>query len=134
MDNLLRWYREQLDEDERLAHAADGTLGGLDKDWTYQPADDTSGRVVARGFYVVILEVQGNVGEHVAAHDPRRVLQDVEADRALIADYVSAQETVDAIARPDMYDVGRAQGLEEAVRRRASAYDQRPGYLEEWRP
>lgn len=72
--------------------------------------------------------------KHAAQHDPAQVLREIEADRALIADYISAQKTVDAIAHPDMYDVGRAQGLEEAVRRRASAYDQRPGYLEAWRP
>lgn len=72
--------------------------------------------------------------EHIARHDPARVLREIEADRALIADYTSAQETVDAIDYPNMYDVGRAQGLEEAVRRRASAYDHRPGYQESWRP
>lgn len=130
MDDLVRWYGQQLDEDERLAHAADGTVGGLDKDWTYQPADDTSGRVVARGFYVVILDVQGNVGEHVAAHDPRRVLQEIAARRQAIAHY----QAVRNYAREHEAYVLAEGAVVKQIQIAASAYDQRPGYREEWRP
>ncbi|MFF7452127.1 MULTISPECIES: DUF6221 family protein [unclassified Streptomyces] len=124
MDELVEWLRAQLDEDERIARSCART------DWWEHPVNWVSAAPMHR----VALVAHDGDRRHIVEHDPARVLREIDADRALIADYVSAQETVDAIAHPDMYDVGRAQGLEDAVRRRASAYDQRPGYREEWRP
>ncbi|NUS78490.1 MAG: hypothetical protein HOV70_20140 [Streptomyces sp.] len=152
MDELVEWLRAQLDEDERIARAA--TPGpwwhNPEKQWLgpeafekydlrqgeefvgYGGPHPFTGAVASTG---PASNAQGmQDATFIAEWDPARVLREIEADRKLIADYVSAQETVDAIAHPDMYDVGRAQGLEDAVRRRASAYDQRPGYREDWRP
>jgi hypothetical protein len=65
---------------------------------------------------------------------PERVLASIEADRALLHAYEAAQKTVDAFTCPDMYDVGRAYGLEEAMQHRAVRYADHPEYREEWRP
>lgn len=118
MDELVEWLRAQLDED-----AASTADPHAERAWH------------ARGCESVpdVLYPDRETGA-CDCGVPARVLREIEADRKLVAEYVSAQETVDAIAHPDMYDVGRAQGLEDAVRRRASAYGQRPGYREDWRP
>ncbi|MEU6535527.1 DUF6221 family protein [Streptomyces sp. NPDC047000] len=121
---LVKWIREQLDEDERIARGCSGT------DWWEHPKNWVSAPQLNR----VALAVHDGDRAHILRHDPARVLRDIDADRALIAEYLAAQETVDATAHPDMYDVGRAQGLEEAVRYRALRFDARTGYREEWRP
>jgi len=115
MDELVQWFGEQLDADAR--NIADPNA------WTAWHVQDCES-LPECGYPTFTC----NCGV------PQRVLRGIEADRALIADFVAAQETVDAIAHPDMYDVGRAQGLEEAVRRRAVSFDDRPGFREEWRP
>lgn len=141
MDDLGQWLRSQLDEDERDAKARRGIFpspavlddgavclhirpgGNMAITWYRNPAEGWDDMAKLR-----------NWADTENGWTQERVLREIEADRALIADYLAAQETVDAAAHPDMYDVGRAQGLEEAMRRRASAYDHRPGYREEWRP
>lgn len=115
MDQLVQWFGEQLDADARNIADPDA--------WTAWHAEDCES--LPDGDYPTYACSCG-VAE--------RVRRWIEADRALIADYVSAQEVVEAIAHPDMYDVGRVQGLEDAVRRRAAALSDRPGYREEWRP
>lgn len=139
MDELVRWFGEQLDEIELLARAA--CWDEQSAVWTARPPRASYERYIIADYLddgVVVVTPENadadGVGRHVEAWDPARALREVDTDRALIADYVSAQEIVDAVAHPDMYDVGRAQGLEDALRRRASAYGQRSGYREEWRP
>jgi uncharacterized protein DUF6221 len=121
---LIKWIREQLDEDERIAGGCSGT------DWWEHPKNWVSAPPLNR----VALVVHDGDRAHILRHDPTRVLRDIETDRKLISDYADAHEAVDAADHPDMYDVGRAQGLEEALRYRALRFDARPGYREEWRP
>ncbi|MET9138876.1 DUF6221 family protein [Streptomyces parvulus] len=128
MDDLVQWLRAQLDEDERIAnHTGQPSTSWQNFDMRGELRDDHSRGTVA---YCPLPSTR----RHIARHDPARVLLEIDADRALLKEYASAQAAVDANAHPDMYDVGRAQGLEEAVRRRASARADRPGYQESWRP
>ncbi|MEW2567645.1 DUF6221 family protein [Streptomyces sp. NPDC047070] len=135
MDDLVQWYGEQLDEDERIAQAATSgpwnRMGQRVLDSS--PPSDRLGVGMAVGHAAASADFN-ETADHIAAWDPARVLLEVEADRRLLATYTDAQATVDAIAHPDMYDVGRAQGLKEAVRYRTLRFDSRPGYREEWRP
>jgi uncharacterized protein DUF6221 len=135
MDELVRWLGEQLDADERIARAVEDRSAPFDGQWI---ADGNSAVRTLNGHVLFYRHDSGplklGLVDHVVAHDPSRVLRETAAKRQLLDDYVSAQEIVDATAHPDMYDVGRAQGLEEAVRRRAEAYADRPGFKEEWRP
>ncbi|MFB6854898.1 DUF6221 family protein [Streptomyces sp. NPDC056341] len=132
MSDLVQWLGEQLDEDERIARAA--TRGP----WVQSGIGDYGWTVDFGhpGSSVETADTEQGLADadFIAAHNPARVLREIDADRALLGDYTAAQEIVDAAACPDMYDVGRAQGLEGAVLRRAAAFDQRPGYREEWRP
>lgn len=148
MNDLAQWLREQLDADEDAAHKAAELCGCHPPapSWSFHDGDGpTDGRILVVGEpHPTIKRKLGRrwngsydglfMAGHIVRHDPAQVLRDVEADRQLLAAYTDAQATVDAIAHPDMYDVGRAQGLEEAVRHRAVRFDQRPGYREEWRP
>jgi len=144
VDELVQWLRVQLAEDERIARAASWTDDA--NAWHAEPSpfdardsgqrwyvEDAMDDGVVSHVDPVASDDEG-VARHIAEWDPARVLRDIDADRKLIAAYTAAQETVDGIANPDMYDVGRAQGLEEAVRYRALRFDHREGYREEWRP
>lgn len=112
MEELMRWLGEQLDDDEEEARR--GYLKA-------EPIPNYDGWNKS---------TTAGLPPAVAA----RVLNDIDADRKLIGGYAEAQQIVDAYAHPDMYDVGRAQGLEEAVRYRALRYEDRPGYKDDWRP
>ncbi|MFF7190502.1 DUF6221 family protein [Streptomyces sp. NPDC008222] len=64
---------------------------------------------------------------------PERILADIEADRALLAEYelVADMDTEDA--EPE-FAYGRAVGLGIAVRHRALRFAAHPDYRQEWRP
>ncbi|MEV7796295.1 DUF6221 family protein [Streptomyces sp. NPDC087512] len=87
MDDLVQWLRAQLDEDERIACAADDSPGEVDLIWKYQPEDELGGKVVTGRGADIIYDVTTGVGEHVAEHDPSRVLREVENDREMLRQY-----------------------------------------------
>lgn len=118
MDDLVQWLTAQLDEEQGAAEDA------------LKRATTTRRRIGGQWIEDTIQPPEWRR----SAWPPARVLREIDADRALIADYVTAQEIADATTAPDMYDVGRARGLEEAVCRRATSYADRPGYKESWRP
>jgi hypothetical protein len=142
MDDLVVWLRQQLDEDERGAQAVQEAGGP----W----------------YSVHILEVNWHIGrvdaEHIALHDPARVLREVEAKR-LILDVLEEQQRrveqnnqkyVEAMRSPrggpadDLLPGikthgwtlgGRVEALEEVIKLLALPYSERPGYREEeWKP
>ena len=69
---------------------------------------------------------------------PARVLREVEADRKLIAAYMAAKADVPPV--DDWYEVadgikiGISDGLESAVKIRASRFDGHPDFRPEWKP
>lgn len=159
MDDLITWLRAVLDDDERLAREAsrsqhgDGhTLTGEhwrweepkhDQELVLDPVLDeylNQGQRVAlrsveqypsssvRGLphFVVSYaeEVRTVDAMHIARWDPARVLAQVAADRALIAE-----------CERTLSDEDHGWALAETVLRiRATAYADRPGYLEVWTP
>ena len=67
--------------------------------------------------------------EHIARFDPRRMLDDVDAKRAIIEDLSSY-----CWLWPG-HPCGRCERIGcRNLRRMASAYADQPGYREEWRP
>lgn len=137
MDELVRWFGEQLDADERFARAT--TERQPYDEWDAVGAGDDTDSRLSHWEVVGIATAKPtpaakSIAEHIARHDPARVLRDIQSDRILLAAYASAQEALDAIAHPDIYDVGRTQGLEESVRYRALRFSSRDGYREDWRP
>lgn len=67
-----------------------------------------------------------------------RELRDVEADRKLIAAYVTAREAVPPVDLwyevADGIKVGVADGLESALKIRAARWNDHPDYKPEWAP
>lgn len=126
MNDLVTWLRAQLDEDERVAQSATSGPWANDdplaRDGVFASAID--GFVVDCD-YPHMGPFAVHNATHIARHDPTRVLADVEAKRALL----------DAFDEPTTVDnVAEEEGLCRAVRIIATAYADRPGYLEEWRP
>lgn len=126
------WLRDQLDTDERLAHAAQEIFPV--PAWAAAPSDLPLHRYQeARDFQrhsLVTDDEHGSVLattpwhdgqpvlEHAARHDPAHVLATIAAHRALLA----------TLSRQP------AQLAEDLVRTLAAAYADRPGYQRTWAP
>ena len=70
--------------------------------------------------------------DHIARHDPARVLREVEAKRAIVADYADAC----AKYRADRteFRAGERFAALLAATRLAAVYADHPDYREEWKP
>ncbi|MFF7130363.1 DUF6221 family protein [Streptomyces sp. NPDC008240] len=133
MDELVRWLTACLDEDEQIARAATPGPWTVDSATYAERIDSPDGPVIAGGRWGGEASVFESTEDalHIAAHDPARVLREIDPDRQLLAMYAE-------VAANDLNDVeyahGWANALGLAVRLRASAFSDRPGYREEWRP
>lgn len=146
MNELVDWLRAQLDEDARVARAAaeghpvgswrpsepfettSGVLANADaRDVVIGPVGNWTGQVAGdhEGFGAVHV----TDAEHIARHNPARVLREVAAKRAIVDAAGWARE-----AENNDYTAGWAEGLEHSLYLLAVAYDDRPGYRDEWRP
>lgn len=132
MDDLVRWLGEQLDEDQRIAEAARGQGEGR---WHHETSYP-NGYVYDGGVQPVVYDESApspEEAEHIAAHDPARVLREIDAKRATIADYEKAIRTRDRL-EPNTSGYrhwdNRALGLLHALRHAAAVYADRPGYAE----
>lgn len=131
MDELARWLGEILDaEAEQARAAADGDSGEWfvgDKWNVYRVEDETPRDEVETNALVCWGNVKDQ-SEHIAEHDPARVLRDIEAKRDLLRLAERAHDY------PETFMNGFASALEGTLRLFAAAYADQPGYLEEWRP
>jgi hypothetical protein len=153
-EDLIDWLRAQLADDQRKAEAAtpgpwwdskvlaapghhtirggpdewrgfDGSLGGDTLPIArVEPAPDDEGGFVTN---------HDADAEHIARHDPARVLREVDSFRKIIAEYGPARpkglETQSEARHGGILDAYRA-----ALLILAAIFDDRPGYREEWRP
>jgi hypothetical protein len=145
MEDLVRWLRAQYDAEAEEARAAAEELG---PDWYY---DD--GFVLARREDDMVATgsqdfLERERGVHIAAHDPARVLRDIEAKRRTLARHCAAPVppgnewvaeypycAAHAYAGPDgstIYPVELKDCPE--LRDLAAPYADRDGYLDSWRP
>lgn len=120
MDELVRWLGEQLDEDERIAREA----GGLGWSRSEHPWDTAVAIRDSKGERVVCDEGWPSEGQevHIAEWDPARVLREIEAKRRIVDRFAWLREH------------GDTGGTEWVIPLLALAYEDRPGYREEWRP
>ena len=123
MDDLVRWLRAQLDADERIAGAAAKEYGAT---WT---PDERMGGVSSETGADVVDEPNAPY-TFIAAHDPARVLRDIDAKRKLLAECQLAEAEA---AYPDWMG-GYSSGLDYAVQLVAAEYVDREGYDPEWAP
>ncbi|WP_326739136.1 DUF6221 family protein [Streptomyces sp. NBC_01022] len=115
MDDLVQFLRARLNEDEQTARAAGDSWYG------YEPEQQ-----------IAFVSVED--ARHIARHGPARALREVEAKRQLLTEYKESAASLAAASAPDMYDVGRLQGLEIAVRATSLPYADHPDYRGDWRP
>lgn len=130
--DLVAFLRARLDETAAKARAAGAELGG---DWYY---DD--GHVLARreGDQVATGSqdyLEPERGEHIACHDPARVLADIEAKRGVLQLVTKAQEDAEfpdfLVSRPAKVML---LALEPVLQHLAMAHADHPDYRKEWRP
>ncbi|MFI2084332.1 DUF6221 family protein [Streptomyces rubiginosohelvolus] len=89
MDDLVQFLRDRLDEDEQAARAA--TWDEQSDVWTARPPQARYEQYIVADYLddgVVAVtpenaDVDG-VGQHIARHDPARVLREVEAKRRIL--------------------------------------------------
>lgn len=122
MDDLAQWCSQQLDIDERIARAV--TTEGA---WR---VGSSHGGVSVEGEGWTVAGADALDGAHIAEHDPARVLREIDAKRRIV--YL-AQHLPQLTATTDVFDNNR-DAWREVIKQLAAVYDQRPGYLEEWRP
>jgi hypothetical protein len=128
--DFVQWLRDQLDIDAARATAAAEEDG---PDWHYDGhavITRREGDLVAVGSQDFM---ESERGAFIAAHDPARVLREIEAKRQLVERYERAMEN--RRAHPDdLASAGALLALHGAVKLLALPYADRPGYREEWRP
>lgn len=132
MDELVRWLGEQLDADERIAR------GATDGPWTrwrggrLRGLGDLIHPVLTPGqkpgAKAEIVTASWMDADHIAAHDPARVLREINAKRQTLGFLV---EEMDRTDNPWWYD----DKMERILKLLALPYADRPGYkAEEWAP
>ena len=151
MPDLIDFLRARLDDDERAAKEATrgpwkwddyrvptlegraGTPGEYEWDTEVIEASH-SGECGCRSACTLELTVSDADREHIARHDPARVLRDVAAKRAIIdrAEFVNGHgPAVDHTRALDM-QIGGSAALHDVMRVLAAAYSDHPDYRPEW--
>jgi uncharacterized protein DUF6221 len=123
---LVEFLTARLDEDEQSAHEAEDSLGKLNMAWSFQPDGDLGGKVLARDHYVMIPKGTTTIAQHIARHDPARILREVEAKRRIIIEH----HPVDPC---DAHDVALGTISCDTLRLLALPYADHPDYDERWR-
>ena len=113
---VVDFIRRQLDADERSAMIAAGPIG-----YNWQ-AD--GGSVFAEHPTDEIVDYAGQAAEHIAVHDPARVLRQVAAMRAIVD---ACEYTLD-------YEDYGWPLARDVLRHLATIYADRDGYQPEWAP
>jgi hypothetical protein len=133
VDDLAAFYAARLDEEGAVARAAGGS--GPEGQWARH--EDEVGTGYGHLYDVggdVIVYDEGAPGDvefdHIARHDPARVLREVEAKRALLA--LHRPNQVVGIGRACTY-CGYLWPCPEA-RITVSVWSDHPDYRPEWKP
>lgn len=132
--DLVEFLRARLDEDEQAARAASGGHLTGAGDWSFGPGN-ADGVHTAAGTPVTRFTWPYE-GEHIARHDPARVLRDIETKRAIVDRYEQAEQRADARLHDGLSselddEVAERLALEWVVRQLATAYADHPV---EWKP
>jgi hypothetical protein len=126
VDDLLVWLRQQLDEDEQVALAA--SPGPWSPNAESYEVVAVDGITVADGIALSGPQLRATV-EHIALHDPARVLREVEAKRRIVNSFAAGIEAQPLERGTERYALTRF-----VLRLLALPYSDRPGFREEWKP
>lgn len=142
-NDLIAFLRARLDEDEQAARDAAVWWGDSD-----EPGEALHWRRVPCGHIwhnhdsSIADEVMPPHADHIARHDPARVLLEVEAKRRLVAEIFEYEATEDGelgcCHSADDIAAGQCPGTDldklPALRLLALPYADHPDYREQWRP
>jgi hypothetical protein len=118
VDDLIAFLRDRLDEDEQLARRWLVNVGTGAINVT--PAELPWERIYVKR------DLDG-LAEHIARHDPKRVLADVDAKRQIIDEHYPIDPC-------DAHDANLSTIPCDTLRLLALPYADHPDYREEWRP
>lgn len=163
MADLALWLTAQLDEDERIAlksvEQAMVNLAGADADsvadWHVVERPATGTFVATRDQWDRVTEIVPTYGgahsEHIAEHDPARVLREIAVGRELLAEYERLLRAhaahkaeaarmaevgdddptrIAALRREADYLPAMLHVMERWAKQKAAVYAQREGYAE----
>lgn len=161
MSSIVEFLRARLDEDEATAKAArgdDGRLGhGFEvrEDWgrwallrrygSLDVVDEDGNQVTFDQEGLSDSVASPAIGEHIARHDPARVLREVQAKRRIVDACEECRSSVmayrsprwrDAMNEQDKHEWRKAEAryrvAEDACRALASVYADHPDFDPEW--
>lgn len=153
MNDLVTWLTKQLDADADLADIISG--GGYAPDiWEIEPSRSKRwSQIVAKSRtniepreaaacesdQAVALVQSGRLEDrHIATWDPQRVIDEIDAKRAILALHVRTEQHGCAICDRDDESCGCLSGGTEypcgTLKYLALPYADRAGYRAEWRP
>jgi hypothetical protein len=137
MSDLVAFLRARLDEDEATAKAADhGRWLPEDKGVSFE-VQEPDGEWALGGF--VAADTHANA-DHIARHDPARVLREVEAGRMILAEHAAAHTAyreAQSLPPEDARRAGAATQMlvwERVLKIRAAVWRDHPDYDPQWRP
>lgn len=134
MDDLIAFLRARLDEDADLTLAA--SPGPWHPDEEHDEVHAVDDIVVAEGFALSGRQLRATV-DHIARHDPARVLAEVEAKRRVIAQWEDVRAQARNQVSVDNFQAARIEqgALSDVLRLLGACYaDRHPDYKPEWRP
>ena len=139
--NIVEFLRARLDEDEAVARMAQADPWRVESDWTGMSDDSTLTTSESRTVFGCNHEHLHGDGrgigvasrfevDHIARHDPARVLREVEAKRRIVSTMQTAYDQAwqDGASRP--FIEATAQRVLRAL---AAIYADHPDYNPEWR-
>ncbi|MFB4306959.1 DUF6221 family protein [Actinomadura sp. GTD37] len=142
MTDLVAFLHARMAEDEQAAYDADRSIGRGHLEWSYQDDGDLGGKVVASGVDLVP-DVTTGPGQHIARHDPARVLAEVDSKRRIMAEHNLTPAAAPPPNGPTFgcetchdhpeYGIGPL-GECDTLKHLALAYAWHKDYQKEWRP
>lgn len=130
MDDLVRWLTAQLDEEQRIAEAA------TDGPWIAEVSGETGNCVIPADAqstreYVAKTQLYAAVfdAEHIACHNPSRVLREIDTKRQVLARY---EELRAASKEQGLIGDVTEEYQDFLLRLLALPYADREGYRAEW--
>lgn len=132
---IVEFLEARLAEDEAIARAIDNKQADSGWDFGYNQFGLAK---TPPGWYVtphIGLAYEAESAAHIARNDPARVLREVAAKRAIIADMNHAEDVAEAereVDREYWSWESKAEALTDALRRLASVYADHPDYNESW--
>ncbi len=129
--DLAEFVAARLDEDEAICLA---TGGAHEREWDAAPPDGMHEGRVEDGHGDVVVYNEGvpsfQQSQHIARHDPARVLREVDAKRKIVALHSPWEDSGDCSA---CGDVPQVRYPCETLRSLAAAWSDHPDYDPAWR-